>query len=214
MFILPQVALQRLIQEGIKAIKANPDILDKVFAYYTCDWANADYGTNYINLIKTWFVDSRIPVVQAWSLNTQIVPQIAIRLSSEQEDTSKTALGDHYYLGGEGSVGMSPFTVNLEVLVMASLNSDESLWLYYIVLYILFKTKRRAEQMGLELQTVSASDMVRDLAKLADNIWVRSIRFSTIVQHQWDDQEYLDIDDLELEVDAESASTGIRVEGV
>jgi hypothetical protein len=165
-------------------------------------------------MIKTWFVDTKIPVVQAWSINPQQVPQVAVRLASEQEDQSKAAMGDHYYYGEESTVGTSPFSVTLEILVMASRNSDESLWLYYIILYILFKTKTRAHQMGLELQTVSASDLVRNNAVLADNIWTRSIRFSTIVQHTWNDMDYLDIDDVEVELDVESSSTGIKVEGV
>ena len=213
MFILPQVGLHRLIQEGIKVIKLKPELIDEIFHYYQCDWANYDYGEPYIQQIKTWFVDTKIPVVQAWSLNPEQAPQIAIRLSSEQEDQQKAAMGDFYGYGEDSTIGMSPFSVSLEVLVMASKNSDQSLWLYYIVLYILFKTKNRAQQMGLQLHTVSATDHVRDLNKLADNIWVRSIRFSTVVQHIWNDQDYLQIDDLNLNLDIEKVEINKNIKG-
>jgi hypothetical protein len=203
-FILPQVALHRLIQLGVKSIKQNPEILDEIFCYYNLNWAEADYGQSYIDQIKTWFVDTKIPVVQAWSVNVQKAPQIAIRLSSEQEDISKTGLSDHYLSDSIGTVGMSPFSTTLEILLMTTKNSDEALWLYYIVLYILFKNKALAHSFGMELQTVSASDNARDVTKLTDNIWVRSIRFTTVVQHSWRDMRFLEIDDIDLDVEVES----------
>jgi hypothetical protein len=201
---MPQIALQRLIQEGIKHIKDNPAVLDEILEYYKCEWAADNYGEEYIQQIKTWFVDTKIPVVQAWSINAQLAPQLAVRLASEQEDISKTAMGDQYFLGEDAAVGMTPFTVKLEILIMTTKNSDQTLWLYYIILYLLFKFKFRAREFGLQLQTFSASDHVRDMMKLADNIWTRSIMFSTTVQHTWDDRFYLDIDDLDLTTEAES----------
>lgn len=201
MFTLPQVAVHRLIQLGIKSIKKNPEIIDEVFSYYKVAWSNYDYGDSYIEQIKKWFVDTKIPVVQAWSLNPEQAPQIAIRLSNEQEDQSKSAMGDFLGDGLDGRLGTGVFSVSLEVLVMASKNTDQSLWLYYIILYILFRYKVYAEKMGLQLYTVSATDHVRDVNKLADNIWVRSIKFSTTVQHVWNDQEFIEVDDLELNLD-------------
>ena len=67
--------------------------------------------------------------------------------------------------------------------------------------------------MGLQLQTVSATDHVRDLGKLADNIWVRSIRFSTVVQHVWNDRDYLQIDDLELDLNVEKVEINKSIKG-
>ena len=184
--VIPQVALHRVIWQGIQILKQNPDVLDDIFLYYTVDPMNRDYGKPYIDNIKKWFVETEIPVVQAWSLNPQQAPQIALRLASEQEDESKAAIGDHFDMGEEADIGVSPFVVNLDVLVMSSRNGDEALWLYYIVSYILFKRKRQAERLGLQLQTFSATDNSRDLGKLGDNIWVRTIRFRCIVQNFWD----------------------------
>jgi len=199
--VIPQVALHRVIWQGIQILKQNPAVLDDIFRYYTVDPMNRDYGQAYIDSIKKWFVETEIPVVQAWSLNPQQAPQIALRLASEQEDESKAAVGDHWGDDEEAAVGTSPFSVNLDILIMSSRNGDESLWLYYIVSYILFKRKKYAERLGLQLQTFSATDNTRDMQKFADNIWVRTIKFRCIVQNFWDAEPFLDISDVEVEID-------------
>jgi hypothetical protein len=202
--VMPQVALQRLLQEGVKLVKENPEILDCIFQYYTCDAMDADYGQSYIEEIKTWFVKTKIPVVQAWSYDPQQVPQITVKLATEQEDETKAAMGDFWDYGEEANIGVAPFVVNLDITIRSSANGDQVLWLYYIVNYILFKRKRRAEQLGLQLHTFSATDYSRDNTKLADNIWERYIRFRTVVQNFWDSEDYIDINDLDVDLDAES----------
>ena len=196
--VMPQVALHRVIWEGVQILKQNPDVLDDIFLYYTVEPINRDYGQTYVDNIKKWFVETELPVVQAWSLNPQQAPQIAIKLSSEQEDESKAAIGDFFDSGEESDIGVSPFIVNLDIMIMAPKNSDESIWLYYIVNYILFKRKRQAERLGLQLHTFSATDNNRDASKLTDNIWVRTIRYRCVVQNFWDSEPYLNIEDIEL----------------
>jgi len=211
-YIMPQVALQRIIQEGIKILKNNIDILDDIFQYYTCDAMNSDYGQSYIDGIKTWFYKTKIPVVQAWSFDPQQVPQITIRLATEQEDETKSAIGDHWALGSGSNIGVAPFIVNLDITIRSSTSGDQVLWLYYIVSYILFKRKRRAEQLGLQLHTFSATDYSRDNSKLADNIWERYIRFRAIVQNFWDSEDLLDIDSVDIDLDADSLNSNSTVD--
>lgn len=202
--VMPQVALQRLLQEGIRLLKENPEILDCIFQYYTCDAMESDYGQSYIEEIKTWFLKTKIPVVQAWSYDPQQVPQITVKLATEQEDETKAGIGDHWAMGEEANIGVAPFIVNLDITIRSSANGDQVLWLYYMVNYILFKRKRRAEQLGLQLHTFSATDYSRDNSKLADNIWERYIRFRTVVQNFWDSESYLDIDDIDIDLDADN----------
>ena len=197
--ILSQVSLHRVVWEGIQILKANPLVLDEVFEYYTVEPINRDYGQAYIEKIKTWFLTTEIPVVQAWSINPQQAPQISIRLASEQEDESKAAIGDFFGDGAEAEIGISPFVVNLDILVMAPKNSDEVLWLYHIVNYILFKRKRQAERLGLQIATFSATDNIRDSQKFPDNIWVRTIKYRCVVQNFWQASKYIDIEDIEIE---------------
>jgi hypothetical protein len=200
---MPQIAVHRVIQEGVLILKNNVDVLDDIFQYYTSDGMNADYGQAYIDQIKKWFTDTKIPVVQAWSMNLSKVPQISVQLAQENEDESKAAIGDHWDMGENSNVGVSVFTTMLDINIFGTKNSDEVLWLYYIVNYILFKRKRRAEKLGLQLHTFSATDYARDIPKLPENIWVRTIRFKTTVQNFWDSEEYLDIDDIEVNLQYE-----------
>ena len=72
-FIIPQVSVQRIIQEGLADLKANPTKLDNIFDLYLHDSMASDYGQEYIDQIKTWFAETRIPVVQAWSFNKRLL---------------------------------------------------------------------------------------------------------------------------------------------
>ena len=210
--VMPQVSLQRVVQEGVKILKDNPDVLDDIFQYYKCAGMNADYGQSYIDEIKKWFVETKIPVVQAWSFNPQQIPQISIKLATEQEDETKSAIGDYWGSGETAEIGVAPFVVTLDICIRTSRNGDQTLWLYYIVNYILFKRKRRAEELGLQLQTFSATDYNRDNSKLADNIWERYIRFRTVVQNFWDSENYLDISDIDVDIDASSEPGNVEVD--
>ena len=205
--VVPQVALHRVILEGIQILKQNPDVLDDIFEYYKCPEMEASYGQAYIDKIKTWFTSTKIPVVQAWSLDPTQAPQIGIKLSTEQEDESKAGIGDHFAddMDPDSNTGVSPSVVQLDIMLMSSRNGDQTLWLYYIVSYILLKRKRKAEQLGLQLHTFSATDYNRDNNKLTDNIWVRYIRYRCIVQNFWASENFIDISDIEIDLDAEDA---------
>lgn len=204
--VMPQVALHRIVMEGIKILKANPDVLDDIFQYYTCEEMDADYGQTYIDKIKTWLVTTKIPVVQAWSMNPATVPQVTIRLATEQEDEGKSAIGDHWGDSEEGHVGVGVFNVSMDIALHGTKNTDEVLWMYYMVNYILFKRKRHAEALGLQLHTFAATDYSRDIERSAENIWVRTIRFKATVQNFWDSDPFLDIDDIDVGIVFESTA--------
>jgi hypothetical protein len=210
--MMPQVALHRIIAEGMTELRNNLGILDDIFQYYTCAEMNVDYGQPYIDKIKEWFDTTKIPVVQAWSLNPQLAPQISIRLATESEDESKAAIGDHFGMGEEANVGVNVFITQLDVGIHASRNGDETLWLYYIISYILFKRKRRAEALGLQLTTFSATDYTRDAQKLADNIFSRYIRLRAVVQNFWAAEDYLDFEDVGIDLNASSVGSDDEVD--
>jgi len=205
--VMPQIAVQRVLQAGIKQLKDNPSILDDIFCFYLVKEMEADYGQAYIDKIKQWFEDTKVPVVQAWSFNPQRIPSISVHLASEREDEQKAAIGD--YWGSEdglGEIGVGVFNVTLDIGLHASKNGDQVLWLYYITSYILFKSKRLCEELGLQLQTFSATDYAKSSQYMADNIWTRWIRFTTTVENFWDGSPYLDIDNLNVDVSAGTES--------
>ena len=200
MQVLAQVALQRLIQAGVKHLKSNVDILDEIFEMYTCDELASDYGQTYIDGIKTWFTETKIPVVQAWSLNPERIPAVSIHLATENEDEGKASMGDFFGEDEDGEVGVNAFTVVLDVGIHASKHSDQVLWMYYIVSYILFKNKLLAEHLGLRLQTFSASDHGRRTPVLPDNVWSRWLKFKCTVQNTWQADPFLCIEDLRVNI--------------
>ena len=204
--VMPQVALHRIIRDGVQIVKDNVDILDDIFQYYTSEAMNADYGQSYIDEIKVWLTKTKVPVVQAWHLNMQQVPQIGIQLAQETEAEDKAAIGDHWGDGEDGNIGVGVFNVNLDVILMGNKNTDEVLWLYYIVNYILFKRKRQAEALGLQLHTFAATDYMKDQMRMPENVYSRTIRFRTTVQNFWDSEPYLNIEDMEVGVTFESTA--------
>jgi hypothetical protein len=189
-----------VLLDGIAILKNNIHILDDVFEYYTIGPMNTDYGKDYIDKIKVWFCNTKIPVVQAWSYTPAQVPQISIQLASEAEREDVAALGDHWGMGHEGNIGVNTFNVNLDVHMFGTKNTDEILWIYYIVSYILFKRKRHAEHLGLQQGTFSATDYARDMPKLPENIWVRTIKYRAMAENFWSAERYLDIDHMEVDV--------------
>lgn len=205
-YVVAQVALQRVLLQGVQIVKENIDVLDDVFLWYRSPAMDTDYGQPYIDNIKKWFLNTKVPVVQAWNANITLVPQISVQLAQENEDESKAALGDHFGDGHDGSIGVNVFNVTLDILLFGTKSSDEVIWLYQIVSYILFKRKRHAENLGLQQHTYSASDYGRDNPKLPENIWVRTIKYKATVQNFWSDQCYIDIDDLEVCMEVESTN--------
>lgn len=202
-FIMPEIAVQRIIQEGIKSLRDNPDAFNDIFATFLCDEMAAAYGQAHVDKIRQWFFETKIPVVQAWSLNPQRIPCFSIHLASEAEDEQKAAIGDYFGETDESTTATGVFTVYVDVGIHADKNSDGVLWLYYIMSYIMFKEKRRAERLGLKLHTWSASDYNRENNKLAENIWTRWVRFKCTTQNFLSDEELLEADSVVTNIHAQ-----------
>ena len=204
-FVLAQVALQKVIQAGLEELKQDRSAFNTIFRYYTDSPISADYGTEYVSNIWSWFSTKRIPVVQAWGFNTARVPSVSLHLAMEQEDESKAAVGDHFGVSEDDyDVSTGVFNVNVDIGLHTSKEGDEVLWMYYIINYILFKQKRLAEALGLRLQTFSASDYNKESKYMADNIWTRWLRYRCTVENTWDDQAHVEFDDVALDLDVQS----------
>jgi hypothetical protein len=196
-FSLPEIVMQKVLAHGIKQLRADKNAFYDLFAQFTQDELNNDYGPKYLDEIWNWFSTTKIPVVKAWALNAQQVPCISIHLANETEAEDKAAIGD---FGGIfdslGETGTSAFTVMVDIGIHANRAGDHVLWLYYIVSYILFKHKLMIHRFGCKLHTFSASDYNKDAAKMTDNIWTRWIRFRCTTQNFWDGDRFVDIEDV------------------
>jgi hypothetical protein len=204
--VLSEVALQRVIQIGLKNLRDNPAAFREVFAQYNSSAMAASYGDAYIDKIVAWFNSTKVPVVQAWSFDPQKVPAISIHLADESEDESKAAVGDYFGMGENSEILTGPATVSLDIGIHADKTKDVVLWMYYIVVYILYKEKLTARGLGLELYTYRANEYNKESKYMADNVWSRWVRFRCTVQHYVNGQEYI-IPTIDLEIDAASLSS-------
>jgi hypothetical protein len=215
MFVLPEVALQRMIQIGLRNLRQNREAFEMIFEQYKCPDFSASYGQAHVDSMWNWFTETKIPVMQAWSFDLQKVPGITIHLADESEDESKAAINDYWGLGydenGEPDqeIKVNVNSVSLDIGIHADKSKDHVLWIYYMLNYILFKEKQKGESFGLQLFTFRASDYNKESKYMADNVWSRWVRFRCTVQNYIGDVEATE-NDLELDVDVDnSTETGV-----
>ena len=190
-FVMPEIVVQKVLEYGIKRLRANKAEFYDLFAQFTQDELTQDYGDKYLDEVWKWFSTTKIPVVKAWSFNAQVIPCISVHLANETEDESKAGLGDIAGVFGEdGETGTGVFTAMVDIGIHANKAGDHVLWLYYIVAYILFKHKLMAHRLGLKLHTFSASDYNKDNNKMTENIWTRWVRFRCTTQNFWESERF------------------------
>lgn len=205
--ILTEVALQRLIQIGLKNLRDNPAAFRDIFAQYKSPAMAASYGDVYIDKIVEWFNTTKLPIVQSWSFDPQRVPAISIHLADESEDESKAGISDFFGDDEHGEILTGPATVSLDIGIHADKTKDVVLWMYYIVVYILYKEKMTGRSLGLQLYTYRANEYNKESKYMADNVWSRWVRFKCTVQHYVDGEVSTD-SSLALDIQAESVNSG------
>ena len=132
-FVMPEVALQRLVQIGLSNLRVNRAAFNCIFAQFLTPEMSGAYGQQHIDKIYNWFVSSKLPVLQAWSFDPTRVPAYSVHLADESEDESKAAISDFYGEGEDGDINVNCFNVTVDVGCHGSKTSDQVLWLYYIL---------------------------------------------------------------------------------
>lgn len=204
--MLSEVALQRLIQIGFKNLRGNQAAFNDIFAQYNCPEMAASYGQEYIDKIYTWFNNTKIPVLQAWSFDVTKIPGISIHLADESEDESKAGFSDYWGMGQDNDIITGVVSVSLDIGIHADKSKDHVLWLYYILLHILYKEKMVGHKLGLQLYTYRANDYNKESRYMADNVWSRWVRFRCTVQHYVDAGEPYTGSTIILDLDAAQAN--------
>jgi hypothetical protein len=185
MFVLPEVVLQEAMALGINNLKNNSHYLDEIFAQYLEPELTAKYGQSYIDSIKTWIKETKIPVVQAWSFDMTKVPCISIHLGSETEDESKAAMSDFVgvSLDDYKEILSGVVNVTVDIGIHSDKNKDTVIWLYYMICHIIYQQKMLLDKLGLKLVTFSASDYNKESRYMTENIWTRWVRMKCTVQN-------------------------------
>lgn len=196
-FVMPEIVVQKVLEYGIKTLRANKSEFYDLFYQFTQDELSNDYGQKYLDEVWKWFSTTKIPVVKAWNFNAQQIPCISVHLANETEDESKAAFNDLAGVFDEkGETGTGVFTCMVDIGIHANRAGDHVLWLYYIVAYILFKHKLMAHRLGLKLHTFSASDYNKDAARMTENIWTRWIRFRCTTQNFWAAEPFFEVENI------------------
>ena len=210
-FIMPEVALQRLVQIGLKNLRDDRKAFDCIFATYLSEEMKASYGQAHIDKIHKWFSDTKLPTLQAWTFDGTRVPAYTVHLADESEDESKSALGDFWGMGVDGDIIVGVSTVSLDIGIHADKSKDHVLWMYYILTYIFYKEKILGRKLGMQLFTFRANDYNKESKYMADNVWSRWVRFRCTVQNYIEANDY-QTHDVVLDVDAVSSSGGEEVD--
>ena len=199
---MPEVALQRMIQVGLKNLRGDRDAFDCIFSQYLSDEMAASYGQAHIDSIYSWFTGTTTPVLQAWSFDGTRTPSFTVHLADESEDESKAAFGDHWGMGEDAEILVGASNVSLDIGIHADKSKDHVLWMYYILTYVFYKEKVLGRELGLQLFTFRASDYNKESKYMADNIWSRWIRFRCTVQNYIEGEDYTQPTDIEIDLDA------------
>jgi hypothetical protein len=208
-WVMPEVVVQRVIQLGIRNLRnEDPAIFNDIFSQYLSPEMGDDYGQSYVDSIRKWFYETKIPIVQAFSLNPQRIPSISIHLANEQEDEGKAAIGDFYGETENDVNNTGVFTVFVDIGIHGDKDSETVLWMYYIISYIMFKEKLIAERLGLRLHTWSASDYSKERQYMAENIWSRWIRFKCTTQNSLRSEVKQEVLDVETGIEFERIGDG------
>lgn len=200
--VLAEVALQRLIQVGLSNIRNNPEAFKEIFDQYTSPEMSASYGATYVDKIHQWFMNTKMPVVQAWAFDTTRVPGFSIHLANESEDESKVSMSDYFGMGENHDILTGPVTVSIDIGIHADKAKDHVLWMYYMLLYILYREKMVGQRLGLQVYTYSASDYTKESKYMAENVWSRWVRFRCTVQHYVQATEEYVTPELEIQIEA------------
>jgi hypothetical protein len=209
---LAEVSLQRLIQIGLANLRNNEESFKNVFDQYNSPEMAASYGEPYIQKIWDWFSNGKMPVVQAWAFDSTRVPGFSIHLADESEDESKIAFSDHFGMGEDSDILTGPVNVSIDIGIHADKAKDHVLWMYYILLYILYREKMVGQRLGLQVYTYRASDYTKESKYMAENVWSRWVRFRCTVQHYVPAAEEYITPDIVLDIQAVQTTEDVIVD--
>jgi hypothetical protein len=101
------VIIRTALIAGIKELRANPWLLDYVFASLPADdLTSKEYGDREVQNAKKWILRTEIPIFMKTRLDITQIPAITIELLSSSED--QATLGDVHYQPSETTEGNWP----------------------------------------------------------------------------------------------------------
>lgn len=97
-FILPELIIESIIRDGLANLKANPKVVESIFAQLTRAYASRKYGDAEIAKIKTLINDKSKEIAILFSYHEVDAKPFSysIMVGTDSEAKSRTHLDDHY----------------------------------------------------------------------------------------------------------------------
>lgn len=99
--------------------------------------------------------------------------------------------------------GQAEFTENIDLGIHGKDDDNTVLWMYYIIVWILFRFKQTLEDRGIDIHTFSASEFDRQSKFVEENIYSRWIRLSGKTTVEWSEDPLPIATGIELDLDAD-----------
>jgi hypothetical protein len=107
-------------------------------------------------------------------------------------DSNAVSINSVYIQNFEGIVkakgGQQMFQDTVQLGIHGQADTNMTLWMYYIVAWILFKFKPVLEKRGIQLQSFSGSEFTKDASKMGEMIYSRWMTFSAITTMEWTEE--------------------------
>jgi hypothetical protein len=97
-FILPELIIESIIRDGLANLKANPKVIESVFAQLTRAYANRKYGLAEITKIKALIADpsKEIAILFSYHEVDSKPYSYSIMVGTDSENKARTHLDDHF----------------------------------------------------------------------------------------------------------------------
>lgn len=172
---VPDITIKQTIQAGVDAITANVALLDDIWRKLAADD---------ITRLKAYWTEHPPTVLTGFARREGPFPCFAITLASDVNDTTLLDDGQFYDEDEEGDIGREVTRSDFRIFVYAE-NPDVCAAYYRALRRILMVGKRRLESYGLLNPGLSGAELAPDASYTPDNLFVRQVTLSVIIEESW-----------------------------
>lgn len=172
MFLVVENVLTQVIEDRLNYLKANPSVIDDIFAP-----TNADQ-------IKSYLLNNQINVVRGFPRDPSALPAYAIVLGAEREEPESIGqyIGDDETLHEEMYGTLSVAQYRIETWTN---NGDLTVLLYHLLKWMMLSQRDYLESEGLKRQSYTASDLEPVQTQFPELIYRRALNIEITYEVRW-----------------------------
>ncbi len=170
-----QRRLYTILQQGLAAFAANPDLYNIVFGQYL------GLGDKEVASIRATLTRTPVRIQHGFAHRDITMPTICIVLQAESQ--SQKYLGDLGYLPLGGEVGVGSLWENSYQLMVYSENIDLTSYIYELVKAIFIMSHNLLAQWGIIQPSFTGMDLAPDPSYAPENVFVRVFGLRAFCQY-------------------------------